>query len=155
MSRIKSLVESTKSVREIRQTLLEAAIKPNQMYSLHLDRIKVKSKGNGDNWNVTKWGPNTPSKDMELSSKEILAMRLLNESSNELPFSMDSFLQDIAQQTEVITYGDIYNFEVTPPNLSKLKSLRAKIERTVNTTGEFDSRELKELSKFLKSNKLK
>lgn len=60
-----------------------------------------------------------------------MAVIKLNEGnpvSMNLPPSIDSFLQDVAQVTEKITYTDISNFEkrCTKSDFSQLRKLRRK-----------------------------
>lgn len=56
-----------------------------------------------------------------------------NKVSTNLPPSVDSFLQDISQMTELLSYRDVMNFEPSEEDLLLVKKLISKVRRKLNT----------------------
>lgn len=70
----------------------------------------------------------------------------LNENavSANLPSSIDSFLQDIAQMTELLSYQDIMNFKPSDEDIKKLAFLIKKIKSFIKTN-DIEDEEISEL----------
>ena len=81
-----------------------------------------------------------------------------NSLTNELPPSIDQFLQDLAQQFGYFTYSDIMNHKFTNSEINKLKYLRSKIMKLMEEIPDPDDedsylidKEVNKVSSIIKS----
>ena len=133
------------------KSLKEGNYKAGQIYKRGIERLKI-GKKMGKGYQVTIWGPKTPSKTSVLTPKEFGDVTLLTERNlrDDIPSDIDSFLQDVSQQTEIISYGDILNkFQPNPRNLKELKKLELSSKKSIDSSGEIDIDLLKSIRKII------
>lgn len=155
---VKLLIESEESVLSVKEKVLsdsfleERDYKKGQVFKRGTERLKIQNKV-GKGYRVTIWGPDTPSKTLVLSPKDFGKVTLMSESflRKDIPKELDSFLQDISQQTEIISYGDILNkFKASSKNVKELEKLRKETLSSVNKTGEISISILKRIKNLVK-----